>query len=182
MATLVLLIGSFILGLQRLGGVSRAQEGADGRTDQQGEGRATGLHAEIPGEGALDIAEIEVEELDQPVADYGGRVVIVIAVFVVLLTFLATIWAGQRRHHDELPPLDAVPPSKTAEFFGFFNMVGKFATIFGPLLIAFTPKLIPGADERDGILSLSILFVVGGFLLSRVNVEEGIAAAREADA
>jgi UMF1 family MFS transporter len=75
-----------------------------------------------------------------------------------------------------------VPVSKTAEFFGFFNMVGKFATIFGPLLIAFTPKLIPGADERDGILSLSILFLVGGFLLSRVNVEEGIAAAQQADA
>jgi UMF1 family MFS transporter len=75
-----------------------------------------------------------------------------------------------------------VPVSKTAEFFGFFNMVGKFATIFGPLLIAFTPKLIPGADERDGILSLSILFLVGGFLLSRVNVEQGIAAAQQADA
>ena len=75
-----------------------------------------------------------------------------------------------------------VPVSKTAEFFGFFNMVGKFATIFGPLLIAFTPKLIPGADERDGILSLSILFIIGGFLLSRVNVEEGIAAAQQADA
>jgi class 3 adenylate cyclase len=41
------------------------------------------------------IAEIEVEELDQPVADYGGRVVIVIAVFVALLTFGATIWAGR---------------------------------------------------------------------------------------
>ena len=71
-----------------------------------------------------------------------------------------------------------VPPSKTAEFFGFFNMVGKFATIFGPLLIAFTPKLIPGATERDGIFSLSILFLIGGFLLSRVRVAEGIEAAK----
>lgn len=74
-----------------------------------------------------------------------------------------------------------VPPSKTAEFFGFFNMVGKFATLFGPVLIAFTPKLIPGATGRDGIISLAILFVVGGFLLSRVRVEEGIAAARRFD-
>ena len=71
-----------------------------------------------------------------------------------------------------------VPPSKTAEFFGFFNMVGKFATIFGPLLIAFTPKLIPGASDRDGILSLTLLFLVGGFLLSRVQVAEGVEAAR----
>ena len=74
-----------------------------------------------------------------------------------------------------------VPPSKTAEFFGFFNMVGKFATIFGPLLIAFTPKLIPGASDRDGILSLTLLFLVGGFLLSRVQVAEGIEAARLSD-
>jgi UMF1 family MFS transporter len=64
-----------------------------------------------------------------------------------------------------------IPPAKTAEFFGFFNMVGKFATIFGPLLIAFTPLLIPAASERDGILSLTLLFLVGGFLLSRVRVE-----------
>jgi len=75
-----------------------------------------------------------------------------------------------------------VPPSKTAEFFGFFNMVGKFATIFGPIMIAFTPKLIPGASERDGIISLSILFLVGGFLLSRVRVEEGVEVARRFDA
>ena len=74
-----------------------------------------------------------------------------------------------------------VPSSKAAEFFGFFNMVGKFATIFGPLLIAFTPKLIPGATDRDGILSLAILFLVGGFLLSRVRVAEGIEAAQRFD-
>jgi UMF1 family MFS transporter len=75
-----------------------------------------------------------------------------------------------------------VPPSKTAEFFGFFNMVGKFATIFGPLMIAFTPMVIPGADERDGILSLTLLFLLGGFLLSRVRVADGIEAARRFDA
>jgi UMF1 family MFS transporter len=71
-----------------------------------------------------------------------------------------------------------VPPSKTAEFFGFFNMVGKFATIFGPLMMAFTPMVIPGATDRDAILSLTLLFLVGGFLLTRVRVEEGIEAAR----
>jgi UMF1 family MFS transporter len=74
-----------------------------------------------------------------------------------------------------------VPPSKTAEFFGFFNMVGKFATIFGPILMGLTPKLIPGATERDGIVSLSLLFLVGGFLLSRVHVEEGVETARRFD-
>jgi UMF1 family MFS transporter len=74
-----------------------------------------------------------------------------------------------------------VPRSKTAEFFGFFNMVGKFATIFGPLMIALTPMVIPGATDRDGILSLTLLFLVGGFLLSRVRVAEGVEAARRFD-
>ena len=74
-----------------------------------------------------------------------------------------------------------VPASKTAEFFGFFNMVGKFATILGPVLIAFTPKLIPGATERDGIIALSLLFLVGGYLLSRVSIDEGVKAAQRFD-
>ncbi len=53
--------GTFTLAMERLGGVSRAEQGTDGRTDQRAEGRATGLHAEVPGEGTFDIAEIEVE-------------------------------------------------------------------------------------------------------------------------
>ena len=72
-----------------------------------------------------------------------------------------------------------IPVSKTAEFFGFFNMIGKFATILGPLLMAATPWVIGGADARDSILALSLLFIGGGFLLWRVDVEAGMAAARE---
>lgn len=72
-----------------------------------------------------------------------------------------------------------VPRSKSAEFFGFFNMVGKFAAILGPLLMALTPILIYGADERDSILALLLLFLIGGWLLWKVNVADGVRAARE---
>jgi hypothetical protein len=34
------------------------------------------------------------------------------------------------------------------------------------------------APERDGIISLSFLFLVGAYLLSRVRVDEGVRAAR----
>jgi len=71
-----------------------------------------------------------------------------------------------------------IPVSKTAEFFGFYNMVGKFAAILGPLLMALTPLTVPGATERDSILAVSLLFLVGGLLLSRVNVQAGGKAAR----
>ncbi len=37
-----------------------------------------------------------------------------------------------------------VPEGKNAEFFGFFNMMGKFATVLGPLLIA----IVAGADAQ----------------------------------
>jgi UMF1 family MFS transporter len=66
-----------------------------------------------------------------------------------------------------------IPVDKAAEFFGFFNMVGKFATLLGPLLIALTPVLIAGAGPRDSILSLSLLFVAGGLLLWRLDTETG---------
>ena len=72
-----------------------------------------------------------------------------------------------------------IPRSKTAEFFGFFNMVGKFASILGPLLMAMVPVMIAGASERDAILVLIILFVGGGILLFRVDTEAGVMAAKE---
>lgn len=74
-----------------------------------------------------------------------------------------------------------VPVSKTAEFFGFFNMIGKFAAFLGPLLLALTPRLVPGADARDGILSLVLLFGIGALLLWRVDIAAGVRAARAMD-
>ena len=71
-----------------------------------------------------------------------------------------------------------IPRSQSTEFFGFFNMVGKFAAILGPLLMAIAPAVIPGVDERDAILVMVGLFVAGGFLLTRVDIAGGIASAR----
>jgi UMF1 family MFS transporter len=71
-----------------------------------------------------------------------------------------------------------IPTSKTAEFFGFFNMVGKFAAILGPLLMSLVPLVIAGADERDSIMALALLFVAGGYLLWKVDVDAGIEAAQ----
>jgi len=62
-----------------------------------------------------------------------------------------------------------VPEGKNAEFFGFYNMMGKFATVLGPLLIAIVAGLTH--NERASIISLVLLFVVGGVLLWRVPIE-----------
>lgn len=60
-----------------------------------------------------------------------------------------------------------IPPEKSAEFFGFYNVFGKFAAILGPLLMG----LVGGfaGDTKWGILSLLVLFIVGGVLLMKVQ-------------
>ena len=70
-----------------------------------------------------------------------------------------------------------IPESRSAEFFGFYNMFGKFAAIIGPPLMGFI-GLITG-NPRYGILSIIILFVLGGYFLNKVDVEEGERLAQE---
>lgn len=66
-----------------------------------------------------------------------------------------------------------IPESRTTEFFGFYNMVGKFSSILGPLLMSLVPFVFAGSDNRDSILVLIVLFVAGGYLLYRVDVDSG---------
>ena len=60
-----------------------------------------------------------------------------------------------------------VPAGKSAEYFGFYNMVGKFATVLGPVLIGVTASLT--GDARHAIASVALLFLAGGALLWRVQ-------------
>jgi len=64
-----------------------------------------------------------------------------------------------------------IPPSQPAEFFGFYNMMGKSAVLIGPLLVG-TIVLYSG-DHRLGMLSLIILFIAGGALLTKVAQGNG---------
>ena len=59
----------------------------------------------------------------------------------------------------------------SAEFFGFYNMFGKFATIIGPPLMGYVAMAT--GNPRFGILAIILLFVLGGYFLLMVDVEEG---------
>ncbi|MEP7245993.1 MAG: MFS transporter [Gammaproteobacteria bacterium] len=61
-----------------------------------------------------------------------------------------------------------VPAGKSGEFFGFYNLMGKAAAILGPLLTGVVA--LTTGDSRLAIVSISILFVIGGAFLSRVKV------------
>jgi MFS transporter, UMF1 family len=64
-----------------------------------------------------------------------------------------------------------IPKSQSAEFFGFYNLLGKFAAVIGPLLMGWVGVLT--GNVRYSILSISILFLCGGVLLAFVNEDEG---------
>ena len=61
-----------------------------------------------------------------------------------------------------------IPRERTAEFFGFYNMLGKFAAVLGPFMMGWTGAL--AGSPRVGILSLLVLFVAGAVVLLRVEV------------
>lgn len=60
-----------------------------------------------------------------------------------------------------------VPPGRAGEFFGFYNMMGKFAAVIGPFLVGWTAWL--SGSPRAGILALLVLFGGGALLLARVH-------------
>jgi UMF1 family MFS transporter len=64
-----------------------------------------------------------------------------------------------------------VPRGKSSEFFGFYAISGKFGNILGPFIFSAVSQLAGGS--RLSILSLIVFFVVGMFLLSRVDVDKG---------
>ncbi len=60
-----------------------------------------------------------------------------------------------------------VPHGHNAEYFGFYNMLGKFAAILGPVLAGVVAVVF--GSQRIGILSILLLFTAGAWLLTRVS-------------
>lgn len=72
-----------------------------------------------------------------------------------------------------------IPPKQEAEFFGFYNMLGKFAAIIGPALMGIVGVVVRNMGysanlaSRSGIGSLVILFIAGAVLLFKVDETQG---------
>jgi MFS transporter, UMF1 family len=56
-----------------------------------------------------------------------------------------------------------IPADRAGEFFGFYNMMGKFAAVLGPLLMGTTALLTK--DSRLALLSVALLFAGGAIVL-----------------
>ncbi|MEK3882922.1 MFS transporter [Paenibacillus sp. PL2-23] len=59
-----------------------------------------------------------------------------------------------------------VPKEHANQFFGFYNIFDKFASVLGPLLVALTAQLT--GSSSMGVFSLVVLFIIGIAILTRV--------------
>jgi len=71
-----------------------------------------------------------------------------------------------------------IPKHKSSEYFGFFSVFEKFAGIAGPALFAVSVSAF--GSSRAAVVSVILFFIAGGAVLTRVDIAEGEARAREA--
>lgn len=60
-----------------------------------------------------------------------------------------------------------IPKENSNEYFGFYNIFGKFAAIMGPFLVAVITQVT--GEVRFGVISLIALFVLGGLLFIKAT-------------
>jgi UMF1 family MFS transporter len=99
--------------------------------------------------------------------------------FFVIAFLVATVMGGAQALGRSLFAR-MVPRHKSAEMFGFFGVFDKFGGVLGSALFWLVITLT--GSGRPAILALVVFFVVGAGLLTLVDVERGVRAAREAEA
>ncbi|MBM7572627.1 MFS transporter [Aquibacillus albus] len=68
-----------------------------------------------------------------------------------------------------------IPKNHANEFFGFYNIFGKFASIMGPVLLGATAQVT--GKSNMGVFSLVILFIIGFIILAYVPEPKSESAA-----
>ncbi|MBO9665463.1 MAG: MFS transporter [Bdellovibrio sp.] len=115
---------------------------------------------------------------------WGTKLPILACIAVYAVTVVAAVWMSQAWHFYLLAVIIGMvqggvqslsrsmfgrmaPKHQSGEYFGLFNLVGRFASILGPLIVALTVTVT--GNSRLGMIGLLILFVVGGALLAMVR-------------
>jgi UMF1 family MFS transporter len=73
-----------------------------------------------------------------------------------------------------------IPAPRSGEFFGFYNMLGKFAAILGPVTVGWVA--VASGSARLSILSIAVFFILGAILLARVKTASPPVAAAVCEA
>ncbi len=96
------------------------------------------------------------------IGDYTFRLVVFWLVAFLVASSMGGIQALSRSCYGRM-----IPPDRSAEYFGFYNVFGKFAAIMGPFIMGAVSYLT--GDSRWGVLAILLLFVTGAFLLTKVE-------------
>ncbi len=96
------------------------------------------------------------------IADNSSKIMVFWIVAFLVASSMGGIQALSRSYFGKL-----IPAEKSAEFFGFYNVFGKFAAIVGPFMMGVVGYIT--GETRWGILSILVLFILGGLLLTRVE-------------
>ncbi|WP_413560917.1 MFS transporter [Bdellovibrio sp. HCB209] len=120
---------------------------------------------------------------------FGTKAPIMVCIGIYTVTVVAAVWMSKAWHFYMLAVIIGMvqggvqslsrslfakmaPKHKSGEYFGLFNLVGRFASILGPLIVAFTVTVT--GNSRLGMIGLLFLFIVGGGLLAMVKVPKEV--------
>ncbi|MEE8396170.1 MAG: MFS transporter [bacterium] len=103
-----------------------------------------------------------------------GQVVQTLSEFYVMAALIGVVLGGVQAISRSLFA-SLIPAGKSAEFFSFYALSGKFSSVFGPLIYFLSVWLTGSA--RLALLSLTVFFIAGGVVLYRVDVPKGRAEA-----
>ena len=90
-----------------------------------------------------------------------------VAQFYAMAVVIALVQGGVQSQSRALFA-QLIPADRAGEFFGFYNMLGKFAVILGPILVGWAALVLH--DQRATLMVLLVLFVPGALVLMRVPV------------
>lgn len=82
--------------------------------------------------------------------------------FIVLAVLVGTAQGGVQSLSRSLFG-QLIPKENANEFFGFYNIFGKFAAVIGPLLVGITSQIT--GNSLNEVFALIILFIIGGIAL-----------------
>ncbi len=95
----------------------------------------------------------------------------------LLMACLAALGMGSTQAVGRSFMAQISPPSRESEFFGFYVLSGKFASMFGPLVFGLVSEAT--GSQRWAVLSLLPFFLVGLALMAAVDEKRAFAQAGE---
>ena len=91
--------------------------------------------------------------------------------FLFLAAFIGFVLGGSQALSRSLFA-QLVPRDREAEYYSFYEISGSASSLLGPLIFGLTLQFL--GSYRVAILALVVFFIIGGILLSRVDMQRGM--------